>query len=91
MQPADAAAETGYAAVWRPGGGAQWWKSGMTVDEFKAQDQTYFNQGLRITTMDIDNGKFAAVWRPGSGAQCRSPTGPGNFSGFHRRRLHAKG
>jgi len=46
------------AAVWRPGSGAQWWKSGMTVDEFKAQDQTYFNQGLPSTTMDIDNGKF---------------------------------
>src|SRR5258706_523478 len=69
MQPAGAAAETGYAAVWRPGNGAQWWRSGMTVDDFKAQDQPYFNQGLRITALEIDNGRFAAVWRPGSGAQ----------------------
>ncbi len=69
MQPADAAAETGYAAVWRPGGGAQWWKSGMTADEFKAQDQTYFNQGLRIKSLAVRNGRFTAVWQPGSGAQ----------------------
>lgn len=59
----------GYAAVWRPGNGAQWWRSGMTVDEFKAQDLTYFNQGLRITALEIDNGRFAAVWHPGNGAQ----------------------
>jgi murein DD-endopeptidase MepM/ murein hydrolase activator NlpD len=55
--------------VWRPGTGVQWWRAGMTFDEFKAQDQTYFNQGLRITALEIDNGRFAAVWRPGSGAQ----------------------
>ena len=69
MHPADAAAETGYAAVWRPGSGAQWWRSGMTVDEFKAQDQTYFNQGLRIKSLALRGGRFTAVWQPGSGVQ----------------------
>jgi hypothetical protein len=32
LQPVGAAAETGYAAVWRPGSGAQWWRLGMTLD-----------------------------------------------------------
>ncbi|WP_421998525.1 M23 family metallopeptidase [Reyranella sp.] len=62
-------AETGYAAVWRPGSGAQWWRSGMTADEFKAQDKTYFDQGLRIQSMSLKGGRFTVVWRPGSGAQ----------------------
>jgi len=35
----------------------------------KAQDQTYLGQGLRITALAMDNGRFAAVWRPGSGIQ----------------------
>ncbi|MBM3647145.1 MAG: M23 family metallopeptidase [Alphaproteobacteria bacterium] len=69
LQPIAAVAQTGYAAVWRPGTGTQWWRSGMTVDEFKAQDQTYFNQGLRIQSLAIRGGRFAAVWRPGDGAQ----------------------
>src|SRR2546426_604103 len=59
----------GYAAVWRPGTGAQWWRSGMSFDEFKAQDLTYFNQGLRITVLEVNGGRYAAVWRPGAGAQ----------------------
>jgi hypothetical protein len=37
-----------FATVWRPGSGAQWVRSGMSGDEFKTQDTTYFAQGLRI-------------------------------------------
>ena len=62
-------ADPGCAAVWRPGSGTQWWRSGMTAAEFKAQDTTYFNQGLRIQSLAIRNGRFTAVWRPGSGTQ----------------------
>ena len=69
MLPSAASAQTGYAAVWRPGTGTQWWRSGMTLDEFKAQDRTYFDQGLRIKSFAIRNGRFAAVWRTGSGTQ----------------------
>ena len=58
-----------YAAVWQPGGGTQWWRSGMTVEAFKVQDKTYFDQGLRIESLAIRNGRFAAVWRPGGGTQ----------------------
>src|SRR5262249_46970609 len=65
----DAGAQTAYAGVWRPGSGAQWWRTGMTADELKAQDKTYFDQGLRLEDVDIKNGKYAAIWRPGSGAQ----------------------
>jgi hypothetical protein len=58
-----------YAAVWQPGSGTQWWRSGMTVDAFKAQDKVYFDRGLRLTSLAIRNGRFTAVWRPGSGTQ----------------------
>ena len=69
LQPAGAAAKSGYAAVWRPGSGTQWVRSGMTADEFKAQDKTYFDQGLRIKSLAVRGGRFTAVWQPGSGAQ----------------------
>ncbi|MBI1683075.1 hypothetical protein [Caulobacter hibisci] len=46
--PSPVTADTGYAGVWRPGGGAQWWRSGMTLDQFKAQDKTHFDNGLRL-------------------------------------------
>jgi hypothetical protein len=36
-----------FGAVWRPGSGAQWVRWGMSDDEFKTQDTTYFGQGLR--------------------------------------------
>jgi murein DD-endopeptidase MepM/ murein hydrolase activator NlpD len=64
-----AGAQVGYAGAWRPGTGAQWWRSGMTVDEFKAQDRTYYDQGLRIHSMHVRNGRFTVVWRTGSGTQ----------------------
>ena len=60
---------TGYTAVWRPGTGAQWWRSSMTTDEFKAQDDTYFKQGLRIRSLAIRGGRFTAVWQSGTGAR----------------------
>jgi hypothetical protein len=41
----------------------------MTFDEFKAQDDTYFKQGLRITSLVIENGKFTVVWQTGTGTQ----------------------
>src|SRR5262245_3771241 len=63
------AAADGLAAVWRPGTGTQWCRSGMTGAQFTAQDTTYFNQGLRIRSLAIRNGKFAAVWQPGTGVQ----------------------
>src|SRR5215217_8072578 len=61
--------EAAFTTVWRPGSGAQWVRWGMSDDEFKAQDTTYFAQGLRITSLTSENGKYAAVWQPGSGTQ----------------------
>ena len=58
-----------FGAVWRPGSGTQWVRWGMSGDEFKAQDTTYFGQGLRVTSLAIRDGRIAAVWRPGSGTQ----------------------
>ena len=58
-----------FGAVWRPGSGTQWVRWGMSGDDFKAQDTTYFAQGLRVSTLEIEGGKIAAVWRPGTGTQ----------------------
>src|SRR5258705_8508518 len=69
LLPGASAYAEGYAAVWRAGSGAQWWRSGMTAAEFKTQDLAYFNQGLRIRSLAIKDGRFAAVWQPGNGAQ----------------------
>jgi hypothetical protein len=41
----------------------------MSVHEFKAQSKTFLEQGLRLTDLVVENGKFAAVWHPGSGQQ----------------------
>ena len=71
-----ALAYKGYLAVWQPGTGKYYWHSGMTVDELKLLDASYFARGLRITTIDTYKHSsfplkltYAAVWRPGSGEQ----------------------
>jgi murein DD-endopeptidase MepM/ murein hydrolase activator NlpD len=61
--------EIAFNTVWRPGGGTQWVKWGMTSDEFKTHDATYFPQGLRVTSLALHDGKIAAVWQPGTGTQ----------------------
>jgi murein DD-endopeptidase MepM/ murein hydrolase activator NlpD len=66
---APAAWASGYAAVWRPGSGTQWVKAGIAADEFKTQDLAYFNQGLRIASLAVRDGRFTAVWQPGTGTQ----------------------
>jgi murein DD-endopeptidase MepM/ murein hydrolase activator NlpD len=58
-----------FGAVWRPGAGTQWVRWGMSGDEFKAQDTSYFGQGLRVSSLAIRDGRIAAVWRPGTGTQ----------------------
>jgi murein DD-endopeptidase MepM/ murein hydrolase activator NlpD len=58
-----------FLAVWRQGKGEQRWRTGMTFDQFKSKDTTYFNKGLRLVDVEISRGKYTAVWRPGSGEQ----------------------
>jgi len=58
-----------FGAVWRPGTGTQWVHWGLSGDAFKTQDTTYFNQGLRVSSLAIRDGKLAAVWHPGTGTQ----------------------
>lgn len=62
-------ANDGFAAVWRPGEGTQWWRAGMSDVDFIGQDRAYFDQGLRIECLSIRDGRFSAVWRPGEGTQ----------------------
>lgn len=63
-------------AVWGPGSGTQWWRTGMTQRELKAQDTQYFSQGLRLAAIDIFKYSdvplrfsYSAVWQPGTSAQ----------------------
>ncbi|MGK3937373.1 peptidoglycan-binding protein [Streptomyces caeruleatus] len=58
-----------FAAVWRLGDGTQWVHWDMSENEFKQKDSEYFPQGLRITSLIIEEGRFAAVWQPGNGTQ----------------------
>jgi hypothetical protein len=58
-----------FGAVWRPGTGTQRVHWGLSGDAFKAQDTTYFGQGLRVSSLAMRDGKLAAVWQPGTGTQ----------------------
>lgn len=66
----------GFQAVWQPGSGGQWWRSGMSTDTFRAQSKEHFDDGFRLVsiaahrTSDVPRRyAYTAVWRPGSGAQ----------------------
>jgi hypothetical protein len=61
--------EFGFNGVWRPGTGPQFWRSGLSSDEFQAQDKAYFKQGLRLVRLQVDDGDHFALWRPGAGTQ----------------------
>jgi murein DD-endopeptidase MepM/ murein hydrolase activator NlpD len=57
----------------------------MTFDEFKAQDQTYFNRGLRITALEIDNGRQHALSHGSlqNWDNAVRPRRPGGFTGWY--------
>jgi hypothetical protein len=76
MRIADLEAHGGdkFTGVWRPGSEEQHWRTGMSLDEFKAQDAKFvFQKGLRLVELELRDGlissAFAAVWKPGSGEQ----------------------
>jgi hypothetical protein len=60
---------TNFLALWRPGNGAQYWSTGLTVDDFKAKDLEHFKQGLRLVSLRVNAGRFTGIWHPGTGAQ----------------------
>jgi hypothetical protein len=62
-----------FTAAWRPGTGAQHWASGLSYDQFKQEDKTYFDQNLRLKSLVVRDGVYAAIWRPGAGAQWWKP------------------
>ena len=65
--------QTGTAGVWRPGNGGQFTQRALSWNDFKASNQTYFDQGLRLVDLEIANGKYTGVWQTGSGAQWINP------------------
>lgn len=60
---------TNFLALWRPGNGAQYWSTGLTVDDFKAKDLEHFKQGLRLVSLRVNAGRFTGIWHPGTGAR----------------------
>ena len=56
-----------YAAVWRPGSGAQWFHPHLTSQAFHDLDQQYFNEGLRLKNTPVWS--ICGLWVPGIGAQ----------------------
>jgi cellobiose-specific phosphotransferase system component IIB len=59
-----------YTAVWRPGTGGQWWRSGMDTSTFKQEVEAQEKQGRLIYTLDRnDQHHIIAVFRTGSGGQ----------------------
>ncbi|WP_189048264.1 hypothetical protein [Aliidongia dinghuensis] len=77
----------GWYAVWRPGTGAQCWRTGLTAEEFEQQDAEFFVGGLRLCHMRHDargSGKFLGLWRPGTGAQHWLAQNPVDLAQFAR-------
>ena len=62
-----------YCGIWAAGKGAQVWKSGMTVAQFKTMDDEQFKKGMRLATVESyksgSSSRVFAYWRPGKGAQ----------------------
>lgn len=55
--------------VWRPGKGAQFWRTGMSFNELKAQDAEHTTNGLRMFDLVHSSGDgYTALWRQGSGS-----------------------
>ena len=50
-----------FAAVWRPGHGAQWWAYGDDLEKLIGRDTPHFDNGLRITKLY----PYANQCRPG--------------------------
>lgn len=68
-----------YAAVWRPGAGAQWWHSKRGVVDFKAEDSAYFARGLRLACFELQDDPVGAYRYPWKGGVSYS-VGQGNNS-----------
>jgi hypothetical protein len=48
--------DDGWYGVWQPGSGTQFWRTGLSSAEFKAQDAAFFAEGLRLVYMRHDAG-----------------------------------
>jgi hypothetical protein len=54
--------------VWRPGTGAQFWKTKLTFAQLKQADEDFVKKGLRMVDLVHENGDgYTALWRAGSG------------------------
>jgi hypothetical protein len=57
-----------YAAIWRPGTGAEYFFSG-SVSDAADKDRQFFGEGLRLVSLSLHANGVLCVWHPGSGAQ----------------------
>ncbi len=70
--------------MWRPGTGTQWvsWRRGVV--DFQTKDGTYFQQGLRIACLDLEDGPIGAYRYPWQGGVAHTVgQGYNNPSGSH--------
>lgn len=56
-------------ALWRPGSGEQRIRFGLSLDEFKAYNDTQMSKGLRLVDIAAANTSFSGLWRPGTGEE----------------------
>lgn len=63
------ASQRRYDAIWKPGSERSPIVLGFTEEQFWAENEFFWNQGLRLHMMNryLDSGtRFAAIWKPGS-------------------------
>jgi murein DD-endopeptidase MepM/ murein hydrolase activator NlpD len=76
-----------YAAVWRPGSGAQWWSRERCTVDLQTEDAAYFKQGLRLGFIEIEDhatGAYHYPWKAGDTrtiAQGNNNPPPGSHNG----------
>jgi hypothetical protein len=67
--PAQASPYGGFHASCSTGSGNEYWWHDMSWSSFITKGNSYYDQGYRITQMDVSGHGVTAVWRPGTGAQ----------------------
>jgi hypothetical protein len=67
--PAAAAPYGGFHASCSTASGSEYWWRDMSWSTFISRGDALFDDGLRITQMDVVGHGITAVWRPGTGAQ----------------------
>ena len=69
MRLVDLDTNGGLSAVWHPGSDGQVCYVGISHDDFLRHDAECVNEGLRLVSLRVADGRHDAVWRSGTGRQ----------------------